>query len=69
MRGCLFGRWVVGGSEVRERGCGRVGGEAELVDLEEGRVGVLKVGVESVGALEGPWVWACQLLLLKALGA
>lgn len=38
MRGSLLGRWDVGMSAVRESGCGRDGGEAELLDFEDGKV-------------------------------
>lgn len=51
MRGSLFGRWEAGSSEVIERGWGRDGGEAEPVDVEEGRLGVLSVGVGNAGAV------------------
>ncbi len=67
VRGSLLGRWDAGGSDVIERGCGRDGGETELVDVEEGSVGVLNVGVGNAGVVEDSWVCLGQLLL-KALG-
>jgi len=63
VRGSLCGRWDAGRSEVVERGCGRDGGEAEMVLMEDGGAEALNGGVGKVEVRGEPWVCLGQVLL------